>query len=193
MLYWILRFIGFVLFKIFFNGKVYGREYIPRAAGFIVASNHASFFDPVVVGVASQRRLNYMARDTLFSNFFFGKLLSGVSVFPVKRGATDIGALREAMRRVRQGGGLLIFPQGTRGADAERAPKGGIGFLAAKLDAPVVPAYVLGTDKACPKGAKRIRLHPISVRFGAPIRIEKGKSYQEFAEEVLRHISDLKA
>ncbi|MCM8789892.1 MAG: 1-acyl-sn-glycerol-3-phosphate acyltransferase, partial [Candidatus Omnitrophica bacterium] len=110
-----------------------------------------------------------------------------------KRGGTDISALRQAMRRVRKKEGLLLFPEGGRstgGVIANAQP--GVGFLAAKLNVPVIPAFIEGTDKALPKGAKFLKFAKINVYFGKQIYIRKGADYQEIAESVIENIVRMK-
>jgi len=171
----------------------YGRENVPKEGGFILASNHMSYLDPVAVGSACPRKLNYMARHDLFSNPFFAWVLYKAGAFPVKRETADIWALKEAISRVRNGGGLLLFPEGRRLSLSEEDAKAeaGVGFLADKLNVPVIPVHVKGTEKAWPKGAKFFVLTKISVVFGKRIHLERGKPYQDIAQSIMdnvRHI-----
>ncbi|MBI2447454.1 MAG: 1-acyl-sn-glycerol-3-phosphate acyltransferase [Candidatus Omnitrophica bacterium] len=201
MLYFILRLFAILLFKILFRIKVKGKENIPESGHFLVASNHISFLDPVAIGAASPRPLNFMARDDLFSNRIFGWLLRNVNVFPVKReNREDISAIREALKRLRKGKGLVIFPEGRRG-DSDKLGEGRVGaaLLAYKSGALIIPAFIKGSDKALPRDAKFIRLEPISVTFGKSINIgelglkgDKKQAYREITERVMDAISRLK-
>lgn len=179
--------------KVIFRLKVYGKKYIPPKGGFILASNHVSYLDPIVVGVASPRKLNFMARHDLFSIPLLGKLISNLGAFPVKRGTADVSAIREAIRRLRNGNALVLFPEGRRiGAiNADEEPEAGIGFLAAKLGVPVIPAFVKGTQEAMPVGAKFIYPKKVSVTFGEGIYVNKGLSYQEIARVIMERIRQL--
>lgn len=159
-----------------------------------MASNHVSFIDPVAVGVASPRRLNYMARHDLFSNYFSAWLLRGIEVFPVKRDSADLSALKEAIHRVKdKQGGLLIFPEGARSITGKISLEAqpGIGFLAVKLGVPVIPVFVKGTREALPKGAKFFRRHKICVSFGEQIFIERRMPYQNIARKIMEEIRRL--
>jgi len=193
MLYSISRFLSLVIFKILFRIKATGIENIPRRGGFILASNHISYLDPVAVGVVCPRKLNYMAKEELFRNPLFGRYLSCIKTFPVKRNSADLSAIKEAIRRVRRGEGLVLFPEGSRRFDStSKEPYAGIGFLAAKLDVPVIPAFVKGTDKALPAGAKFIKLTEVSVCYGKQISIERRMPYQDIASHIMdsiRHLS----
>jgi 1-acyl-sn-glycerol-3-phosphate acyltransferase len=96
------------------------------------------------------------------------------------------------MRRVRSGEPLVLFPEGSRrfnGTSTE--PQPGIGFLAARLNVPVIPALIKGTDKALPKGAKFIFPAKVSVYFGKQILIERGMSYQDVAQTIMKNINSL--
>lgn len=192
MLYGITRGIACLIFKVFFKGKVEGRHNIPERGGFIIASNHVSFLDPVVMGVACNRRLSYMARDTLFRNPWFSLLIRLYNAFPVRRDSADIKSLREAIKRLRQGQGLLLFPEGKRTVNNfSFLPKAGVAFLAYRANVPVIPAFIYGTDKALPKNRKLIRMHPISVLFGERMYKNDKTSYEEFSQEILLRIRQL--
>lgn len=177
-----------------FGLKAHGRQNIPKRGGFILASNHVSYLDPIIVGSACPRKLNYMARHDLFYNRFFSWWLDAVDTFPVKRDTADLSAIKEAMRRVKAGKGLLLFPEGRR-KDANSTsfgkPQAGVGFLADKLDVPVIPVFVKGSEKAFPRGAKFIQPTKVDVYFGKQIKIERGLPYQDIAEEIMKNIRHL--
>ena len=157
-----------------------------------MASNHASYLDPVAVGVACKRKLNYMAKEELFRNPLSSWFFRAINVFPVKRDSADLSALKEAMRRVRRGEPLVLFPEGSRRFDgASSQPYPGIGFLAAKLNVPVIPAFIKGTGKALPPGAKFIKLTNVSVCFGKQISIERRMPYQDIAGHIMDNIRHL--
>jgi len=194
MLYSILRPVCILLCKIFFGIRVYGKKNIPKKGGFILASNHCSHLDPVVLGVACPRRLNFMARHDLFFNPFFSRLISALGAFPVRRGYADRFALREAMKRLNRREALVLFPEGARQAASgnnDAIPQAGIGFLASKLNVPVIPAYIEGTQYALPKGARRIRPARVSVSFGEKIDIERRLPYHELAQAIMANIRQL--
>ncbi len=158
-----------------------------------MASNHLSYLDPIIVGVACPRlNLNYMARHNLFRNPCLAWLLTEVHVFPVKRNSADFKALKEAMRRVNQEKGLLLFPEGTRQVSGKFGePEPGIGFLAVKLKVPVIPVLVRGTDQAWPRKTKFPRRAKIKVAFGPEIAIESKMSYEEVAQRIMTGIKNL--
>ncbi len=168
------RFILFLIFKIFFRLRVFGRENFPAEGPVIVAPNHVSFLDPVLVGVAAPPKLNYLARDTLFKSRFFARMLYAVDVSPIKRESGDINAFKTALSKLSQRKPILIFPEGTRSIDGNlQEPKTGIGFLQIASGASILPCYVKGSVEAWPRHSKFPRVSPVSVYFGRPLKFEK--------------------
>lgn len=200
MFYFIVRLIVFLFFKIFFRFKVYGRDKVPESGAFILASNHVSYLDPPALACASVRALHFMARHDLFYNRVFGALIRKLNSFPVEREGAGFGALKDAVRRLRKGEPILIFPEGRRSQTGEiQAAQPGVGFLSLMSGAPILPAYVKGTYEALPKGARFIKLKPISVYFGDMVEPRKLKlsddrkqACQELADYVLNEIKKLK-
>lgn len=193
MVHYISRAICRFIFKVFFQLEISGRENIPKSGGFILASNHVSFLDPLAVGAAASRKLNYMARHDLFCNPLFGWYLYKLGVFPLKRDTGDIWSLKEAMKRVKNGGGLLLFPEGRRLSIGEQAVKAeaGIGFLADKLDVPVIPVHVRGTENAWPRGVKFPVPAKVSVTFGRHVSFGKSMPYQDIAQAIMDDVRNL--
>src|SRR5271156_1010312 len=132
MIYYITYFLTKILSLVYFPYKTQDAKNIPRQAGFILASNHISNLDPGVLGICSVRRLNFMAKIELFKGLL-GFFLTHLGSFPVKRGESDFGAMREAIRRLKNGRVILIFVEGTRriGNEPSKA-QAGVGFLAMK-------------------------------------------------------------
>ena len=192
MKYWFYdcsKLILWLLFRIRLGLKVTGQEHVPRQGGFIVASNHVSFLDPPVVGVACPRPIGFMARETLFAHPLLGVFLHGVHCIPLRRGEADVGAIREAIVRLRRGEGVAIFPEGTRQLSGHlgRARRG-VGLLAAHARVPVVPALVTGTFEALPPEAKKLGKAKIRVAFGPSISYTtnsvSASDHQQFADQV---------
>jgi len=196
MVYAVGKFLCWIISVIFFPMKVEGLENIPRRGGFIIAGNHASYLDPVILGVACPRVLNYLARNSLFRHFLFRWILLHVNVIPLKRHSADFSALKEALRRLEKGEGFLLFPEGTRRSAGQDMGKGlaGVGFLARKCQAPVIPAYIKDSDKALPRGSKFIRRSPVTVVFGTLVLPSEGRdvSDEDMTSEVMKHIASLR-
>lgn len=194
MMYSIVRSVVILLFKIIFRIKVFGKKNIPKKGGFILVSNHASYLDPVTLGVACPRKLNFMARHDLFDIPIFSKLLTTLGAFPIKRNTADLSALKEALKRLKNGEVVVLFPEGSRRFDGiSDEPQPGIGFLSTKADVPVIPSFIKGTDLALPKGAKMIRPKKICVYFGQEIHIERRQpnNYQDIAMQIMHCVRHL--
>ncbi len=188
MIYYMLYFSTKVLSWLCFPYKTYQTRNIPRQGGFILASNHASNLDPMLLGICSVRRINFMAKIELFKGFV-GFVLSNVGAFPVKRGESDFGAMREALRRLKEGCALLIFVEGTRriGNETPKA-QAGVGFLAMKSGVPIVPVYLQGTNKVWAPGTKFFKRGPVSATFGEPFFVSDAPTYEEASQRILDKI-----
>lgn len=171
-----------------------GQENVPRAGGFILAANHLSNLDPAVLAIACPRSVNFMAKKELFSNRFLGALITSCGAFPVNRGTADLRAIREAFKRVKAGKGLLLFPQGgRRPIDDASDPEPGVGMLSQRMKVPIVPAFISGSEKALPPGARKIvKGTLIRVRFGAAITLDPGKDYEKDAKTIMAAIRRLR-
>ena len=194
-LYPLGRFVCFVFLKFNLSYKVFGRENIPTKGPFIIASNHVSYLDPPLVGVGCPRQLNFMARETLFHNRIFGWMLRNIGVIPLRRHGPDISSVKEALWRLKRGEGLGLFPEGTRSVDGSlRRAFEGVGFLARKSGAATIPAYVQGTEKALPKGEKKVRRVPVAVFYGKPVTFPEGRtiSDRERTELIMAAITQLR-
>ncbi|MGD9782471.1 MAG: lysophospholipid acyltransferase family protein [Kiritimatiellia bacterium] len=199
-LYWLAR--GFVYFCLLlkYRMRVTGRENVPAKGGAVIAANHCSYLDPPVVGGCSNRRIvHFMARDTLLSNPVAKWFFPRVGVIPLDRTKGDLGALKKAIATLKEGKVVGLFPEGTRSPDGTmREPKGGIGFLIAKGDVPVVPLYISGTYEAFPKGAKKMKPSRIVAKLGKAITPEEIRAamptkgdYEAVGALVMRRIRDL--
>ncbi len=183
---------------IVFRMQVSGRRHVPHKGGFILASNHVSYFDPPLLGSAVNRELHFLAKAELFRNPVFGWILRNVNAIPVKRGAMDRQALKMAVAAIGKGYGLTLFPEGTRSKTADfLPPKPGLGMIASHAGCPIVPAYVDGSNDpaACLLG--RTHLH---IAFGEPFPAEwvcsfeaSKQSYLEISSSVLERIGIIRA
>jgi 1-acyl-sn-glycerol-3-phosphate acyltransferase len=133
---------------IWYRLKVTGDEYVPKDGPAIIAPNHKSFYDSFFIGLATKRRLHFMAKTELFEGRS-ARLLCGLGAFPVRRGEADPEALETARLHLERGRVLALFPEGTRHRDPEqlRAPRKGAGRLAIEAQAPIVPCAITGTEK----------------------------------------------
>ena len=147
-----------------------------------MAGNHISNLDPFILGICSWRRFSYVAKDSLFKNKFLAFLFYQVGAFPIRRETSDFRAIREILRRLKNGCPVIVFPEGTRIQSKKiKRVQAGVGFIAIKSGVPVVPAYLEGSDHALPLGAKWFRRHPIKIRIGPPLYFQDPKTYPEIA------------
>lgn len=173
--------IFYAIVKVFFTIilKIYNRvssswqERISSDEKFIVACNHASNMDPVIVGCFFPRRLRYFAKEELFTNWLFGACISALGAVPVSRdnNASAAGALRGFMKLYQEGNDVLIFPEGGRTLDGNLQPlEAGVAVIAAHTKAPILPVFIRGSFRAMPPGSAFIKPTKISITFGKPLR-----------------------
>jgi 1-acyl-sn-glycerol-3-phosphate acyltransferase len=175
--YWLARFACRMFCAIVFHYRAYGRHNLPAQGPVILASNHQSFLDPVFCGVAANRHLTYVARDTLFRNWFFGPLIASVNAIPVSRDKADIAAMRAIIARLRAGEAVCLYPEGTRTPDGRLLPvKPGFGLLCRRAKATVVPVLIDGAFECWPRHSKLFTPGSIVVRFGPLISPEQIES-----------------
>jgi 1-acyl-sn-glycerol-3-phosphate acyltransferase len=188
MIYYFTYFGTKVLSWLYFPYKAHHTCNIPRQGAFILASNHISNLDPVLLGICSVRRLNFMAKIELFKGTL-GFFLIHLGAFPVKRGESDFGAMRESLKRLKNGSVILIFVEGTRqiGNETSKA-QAGVGFLAMKSGVPIVPVYVQGTNQVMAPGTKFFRRGPVSATFGEPFSVTDAPTYEDASQRILDKI-----
>lgn len=167
----VIRWVLNGIFSGFYRLHVEGAENIPDTGAVIVAPNHKSNFDPPIVGVAIKNRLvHYMAKAELFKNPMFGWVLRKMGAFPVKRGTVDRIAIKQAVRELKNGHVLGIFPEGTRiKKDGLGRFHSGMASLALMTGVPIVPVAVVGT-RTLPK-----KKETIAILIGEPVAVEKQK------------------
>jgi len=146
--------------RLFYGLKVSGLEHVPAHGGLVVACNHFSSLDPPIVGVSVPREIHFMAKQELFDRPASRLLMLGLRAFPVRRGGSDTGATRAALRRVQDGLAVGIFIQGTRNS-GDVAALNGAAFLALRGGAALLPTAVWREGRA-------FRVH-----FGEPLEISE--------------------
>lgn len=189
LLYFIGQTFSHLIFNTIWRRRVFGRENIPPpGTPVIFAANHRSNADPNLVGSMVPYPIHYFAKEELFKVPLVGWYIRRVNAFPVKRGEGDVGAFKTAMKILRAGEGLLLFPEGGRRLDPRRQfrAKSGVGMLAIKTGAQVVPVAVRNSERFS-------KFAQIEVIFGAPIKPPTSKSadYQAFSDQVMETIRQL--
>ena len=181
------RMFGVLVFRV----RVRGRELVPPTGGALVLSNHQSHLDPVLIGLASDRRLNYLARDSLFGFAPFRWLINSLDAIPIDREGLGLGGLKETMKRLKRGESVLMFPEGTRTRDGDVGRlKPGFCVLARRVKVPLVPVAIEGAFDAFP----RTRNYPIPavihIQFGPPLLPQDmtGMDDEQLLAEITRRI-----
>ena len=189
-----------LLARVFFRMRVVHPERMVESGPLILAVNHTSYFDPPLAGICSRRGVYYLARKTLLQWPFFGPLFPAMNVIPVERDGNDMSALREVIKKIKDGNGVVLFPEGTRSKDGNIQPaRAGLGFVIAKTGAPVLPMRIFGAYDAFPKNSKRLHFTQITVVIGEPLVFDPNdlasatrETYQMLSDRVMEAIAALK-
>ena len=168
-----------VVATLFSRLKVYGRERVPLEGGIVVASNHFSWLDPAVLGVASPRVLYYMAKIEAHRLPGLGTFIRAFGCFPVRRGESDRDAVRLMRKIVADGNALGLFAEGSRQRSGVPGPvQPGAAMVALQEGAPILPVAIHGTQVWRPGG-----FQPVSIAWGEPMTFDGlpkgGKGYKE--------------
>ncbi|MHC4655144.1 MAG: lysophospholipid acyltransferase family protein [Planctomycetota bacterium] len=159
-----------VFCNLFFRIHVCGKENVPEKGAVMLVGNHQSYLDPVFCGIYLKRPLYFLARDSLWKNRFFGRLISSVNTIPVKQDKGDLSAMRKVISKLKEGWGVCLFPEGTRTSDGKITPfKPGFGLLCRRGGATVVPVVIDGAFECWPRHKKIFSPGSIEVCYGKAI------------------------
>ena len=191
--WWLAYGLAVILFRL----RVEGRCHIPQSGALILAANHCSYVDPVIIGVAAGRELWYLAKAELFPIPLLGKLIHRLHAMPVDRSRGDRSAFLAWTKTLQAGNSVLIFPEGTRNKrPGFLRPRAGVGMLVYRTQAPVIPVYISGTVNIW---KTMVGLEQLQVRFGEPIfhsskqlPDRRRDAYNFITHEVMRHLAVLK-
>jgi 1-acyl-sn-glycerol-3-phosphate acyltransferase len=173
MFYRLLATLTHAIFRIWFALEYTGRENVPARGPVVVAGNHPSYLDPVLVGIGIHRRVFFMAWDRLFSIPLLGALLRQVGAFPVRLGTRDPNAFEAALAILREDGVLGIFPEAGRSSAGPMNPlKTGAARLAIATGAPIVPVTITGAYDAWPSSRTLPQPRKITVKYHPPIVLD---------------------
>lgn len=204
-IYW-LGWAGFRgLYRFYFGWRVYNAERVPLQGPVILASNHASFIDPPLVGAGIKRGINYLARESLFRFPVLGWVLHRWQAVPVDREGGGAKGLKAILDRLLAGGAIILFPEGTRSRDGKLQPaRSGIGLTVIKSAAPVVPVRVFGTYEAYGRHLRFPRPRRVTVKYGRAMLFDGLRAeakvcskqrlkeiYQQVANELMAAIEKL--
>lgn len=156
------------LYKLFYDFHIEGEENIPQDKPVVLASNHRSYADPVILTMPMKLPVSYMAKEELFKNKLFGWFIRKLGAFPVTRGAGDMSVIDDSINILNSGRNLVIFPEGTRSKDGKVGKgKTGVAMIAAKSGADVVPCGIIF------EGEKLHFRSKLTLKFGKPIKAEE--------------------
>ncbi|MGC2238431.1 MAG: lysophospholipid acyltransferase family protein [Pyrinomonadaceae bacterium] len=200
VLFEVCRYIGLALSKIFWRIEFKGTENIPQNStrGLLIAPNHQTYADPVWVTLPVKRKFRYMAWDAAFDWFFVGGLMRRLGAFPVntqgKRG--KLNALKKAVKFLREGETLIIFPEGEREfADGKFLPfKPGAAWIALEAGVPIMPVTIRGGNRVWAQGMKYPRMGKVEIIYHPPLEIPKpeNKAYEdEHLEKINRKLIEI--
>ncbi|MFE4952092.1 lysophospholipid acyltransferase family protein [Leifsonia sp. NPDC056665] len=203
--YFIGRRVVAPLLRLIYRPHIIGARNVPRHGKIILASNHLSFIDSLVIPMISPRRVQFLAKSHYFEGTGFKGAVSrsfftAIGAVGVKRGAGQAAqeALEQSRRIIDTGAAFALYPEGTRSLDG-RLYKGrtGIGWLALTTGAKVVPVGLIGTNEVQPVGAKFPRVRRITIAFGEPIDVahygpaESGRARRQATDEIMAAIHGL--
>lgn len=150
--------------KLLYRYKFVNKNSIPKDGAYILASNHMSYSDPILLGLGQKRRLYFMAKSELFRNKFFGFIIKMVGAFPVERGAGDGKAIKTGEDLINEGNIMTIFIEGgrTKTGDFMR-PRSGCALIVQQMQVPVIPACITVIGNKKHLFSKRV------IHYGSPI------------------------
>ncbi len=170
---------------------VEGLELIPASGPLLLCANHASNYDPLLLGAAVPRLMHAMAKAELFQNPLLARYLRACNVFPIRREEADAAALRTALGVLKSGGVVVLFPEGHRSHGARMRPfSRGAGYLARRSGAPVLPCAIWGTERVLPRGKLRPRRAEVHLRFG-PTFFPVGADSEAATRDLERRVAAL--
>lgn len=139
-----IRYAVMGVYKLYYNFHIEGLENLPESEGVIIASNHRSYADPVLLTMPMKKPVTYMAKEELFHNKLFGTFIQMLGAFPVKRGSGDMSVIGECCGRLSEGKNVVIFPEGTRSRENKVGRgKNGVALIAARSGADVLPMGIV--------------------------------------------------
>ena len=188
-----VRYVTMGVYKLFYNFHIEGTENIPQDRALVMASNHRSYADPVILTMPMKKPVTYMAKEELFKNKLFGWFITKLGAFPVKRGSGDLQVIDDAVGILESGRHLVIFPEGTRSKDGKVGKgKTGVALIAAKSGADVLPCGIVF------EGEKLHFRSKLTLRFGkvipaGEIAVEDAspKALKEVKKRIMGAITEL--
>jgi 1-acyl-sn-glycerol-3-phosphate acyltransferase len=187
-------------FHSYFRLRTFGVEEAPRRGPLLVASNHVSGLDPIIIGVGLRQRVYFLARETLLRGFW-GWLMQVAGARPIRRDSADRTAIGLALELLGRGDTVVMFPEGTRSRTGEvQEVRHGIGMIAARANCPVLPVYIAGARELLPQGRNLPKPGRLALFAGtvlSPDSIPRSENardhYAEIAGRVHAALAELEA
>jgi len=179
-----------------FGFRVRFREPLPAAGGLLVLSSHQSHLDPLIIGLATDRRMSSLARSSLYAFKPFGAVITALDAVPIDRNASMVTAMKQVIARLQHGAAVVLFPEGTRTADGRLGEiKPGFALIAKRAAVPIVPAAIVGAYECWPRWRLLPRPGRIRVEFGRVIPVEEvaRTSDRDLTAAVARQLAELDA
>ncbi len=174
--YRVLRRMTQMWFLLFYKVRAFGRENFPAEGAALICSNHQSHYDPLLVGHICRRRMNYVARKTLFKFKPFAIIINFLDAIPLDKSGMGIAGIKETIKRLKRGEFVLIFPEGTRCFDGEIADfHEGFVVIARRTKTTIVPVGFDGAFHAWPRSRPYPLPGKIALSVGEPITYEQYK------------------
>ncbi|WP_196594682.1 lysophospholipid acyltransferase family protein [Pectinatus sottacetonis] len=181
----------YLLYTVLFSAKAYNVKNVPEKGGVIIAANHLSNWDPMLISCFLNRCVGYMAKEELFKIPILGTMLKVLHSFPIHRGTFDRRAIRVAINKLHTGECMGVFPEGHRSKDGKlQRAASGVALIAAKSGVPVIPTAVINTNRIfksfCPA---------LKVIYGEPLYYKENSidkaALQRFTNKIMQRIQDL--
>jgi len=169
---------------------------LPATGGLLVLSSHQSHLDPLLLGLATDRRLSSLARSTLYAFKPFGAVITALDAVPIDREASALAGMKTVIRRLQGGAAVILFPEGTRTRDGRLGEiKSGFAIIARRAGVPIVPVAIVGAHECWPRTARFPRPGRIRLEFGSLITPAEVAALDDAAlvAECTRRLADLDA
>ena len=190
---WILsRTLGVALFGV----RIRCDEPLPRSGGVLVLSTHQSHLDPLLLGLATNRRLSSMARSSLYRFKPFGFVITALDAVPIDREGSAVAAMKVVIKRLQDGAAVIVFPEGTRTHDGRMGEiKSGFAILAKKARVPIAPVAIVGAYECWPRSRRVPRPGRIRLEFGRVLSVDEVAALDErsLVEQCTRQLEELDA
>ncbi|HUT83495.1 MAG TPA: lysophospholipid acyltransferase family protein [Thermodesulfobacteriota bacterium] len=194
MLYELLRFIFTMYFRVFHSLEITGKEHIPADGPVILCANHSSYFDSMLVGLCTRRKVRFIIYDVFYHHWFMGPFIRALNSIPVTADGINKEALKKSRAILKNEGVIGIFPEGRLTRTGLPGPaEQGAALLAALSNAPIVPITIIGAYSVYPKGSSIPKLSgKITVMVHSPVKIEQTRRREEgYLKRVTNHLMEI--